>query len=71
MINEIIINIFTPTIILATLVDSFTPLIKSIVNIKTIVIAGRFTEKGICPNKYGTLSCISQLYLSHNALIAL
>ena len=41
------INIFTPTIIVATLVDSLTPLTNNIVKSKTIAIAGTFTATGI------------------------
>ena len=54
--NEIIISKFTPTITLANLVDSFTPLIRSMVKTSTIAIAGRFIATGICPKIYGILS---------------
>ena len=38
-------NILTPTIIVATFVDSLTPFINKTVNIKTIEIAGRFQSR--------------------------
>ena len=58
--NEMIIDKLTKTIIPATLVDSFTPLIKRIVRTKTIKIAGILIAIGISiPNgkcKNGILS---------------
>ena len=51
-----IINILTPTIILATLVDSFTPLISKSVKTKTITTAGKLTATGILSNMNGILS---------------
>ena len=54
--NDKIINILTPTIILATRVDSFTPLINNRVKINTIITAGILTATGILSNKNGILS---------------
>ena len=54
--NDNMINIFTPTIMLAALVDSFTPLISKSVRIKTIIAAGILIAIGILSNKYGILS---------------
>ena len=45
--KESIMNILTPTIILANLVDSLIPFINKIVNNKTIIIAGIFIAIGI------------------------
>ena len=57
-------NMFTPTIMLANLVDSFTPLIKSTVKRRTITIAGMFIATGILSNKYGIWVCGSKPNLS-------
>ena len=68
-------NILTPTIIVATFVDSLTPFINKTVNIKTIAIAGIFIANGIsipsgkCIN--GILSCTSQPYLLQSSYIVL
>ena len=51
--NEIIINMFTPTITLANLVDSLTPFTSNIVSNNIIIIAGKFIAIGILSNKNG------------------
>ena len=56
MTNDNIINKLTPTIILATRVDSFTPFINKSVRTNTIKTAGIFTATGILSNKNGILS---------------
>ena len=73
--NDKIINIFTPTIIVATLVDSFTPFTNKIVKINTIIIAGILIAigiskpKGKCKN--GITLCGFQSYLLQISYIVL